>query len=89
MCIITLDLNILMRLDDMLVQNRPLISIISYNRCKRFQERGEGMYTFIISIILLVIGYFTYGKYIEKCSELKKSGQRLLMSIRTALIICR
>ena len=55
MCIITLDLNILMRLDDMLVQNRPLISIISYNRCKRFQEKGEGMYTFIISIILLVM----------------------------------
>ena len=44
------------------------------------------MYTFIISIILLVVGYFTYGKYIEKCSELKKNGPLPLMSIRMASI---
>lgn len=30
------------------------------------------MYTFIISIILLVVGYFTYGKYIEKMFGVKE-----------------
>lgn len=29
------------------------------------------MYTFIISIILLILGYFTYGKYIEKMFGVK------------------
>lgn len=36
---------------------------------KRFHVilRGNGnMITFIVSIILLVVGYFTYGKYIDK-----------------------
>ncbi len=36
------------------------------------------MITFIVSIIILIIGYFTYGKYIDKMLE-QKSGLRLLI----------
>ena len=39
------------------------------------------MVTFLVSVVLLVIGYFTYGKLIESIFDPRRAEKHLLMQI--------
>lgn len=45
------------------------------NESDTIQKGGVFMYTFIFGVVLLVVGYFTYGKFVEKVFGVKEERQ--------------
>jgi len=40
--------------------------VVIFNCTENSNKGDEAMITFLVSIVLLIVGYFTYGKYVEK-----------------------